>query len=260
MRSGWYWGQATRPSGIDFVSIGKKAAERSVRLLGSRKIPGGRYPIVFDPMAFIDILGFLEDTLSAEKVLKGMSCLSGKLNKVIAPDFFSLVDDPRLNGGCFNSLFDDEGVPRRRYEPIKSGELKGYLHTVMTSRKMNVKPFGNAFRSSFKGIPWPGVTNLYVKPGDKNPDYILSELLEYLYVQDIMGIHTADSISGDFSVGVNGYYVKSGDIYCPICEMTVSGNILDILSGIIYIAGDLVFMGSLGSPSVLVEGLSVSGK
>jgi PmbA protein len=260
LRSGWYCGQANHPSDINFVSIGKKAAERSVNLLGSRKIPGGRYPIIFDQMAFIDILGFLEDTLSAELVLKGMSCLSGKLNKVIAPEFLSLVDDPGLKGGCFNSLFDDEGVPRRRYELIKSGELMGYLHTAMTSRKMNVKPVGNALRSSFKSIPQPGVTNLYIEPGDKTPNDILSELSEGLYVQDIMGIHTADSISGDFSVGVNGHYIKLGTEYCPICEMTVSGNLLDILSGIRYIANDLVFVGSLGSPSVLVEGLSVSGK
>ncbi|MCD6379213.1 TldD/PmbA family protein [bacterium] len=260
MRSGWYWAQANHPSDINFVSIGKKAAERSVNLLGSRKVPGGRYPIVFDQMAFIDILGFLEDTLSAELVLKGMSCLSGKLNKVVGPEFLSIVDDPGLEGGCFNSLFDDEGVPRRRYELIKSGELMGYLHTAMTARKMNVKPAGNALRSSFKDTPRPGATNLYIEPGEKTPDDILSELSEGLYVQDIMGIHTADSISGDFSVGVNGHYIKLGADDCPICEMTVSGNVLDILSGIRYISNDLVFMGSLGSPSVLVEGLSVSGK
>ena len=260
LRSGWYWGQGARPGDIDFVSVGKKAAERSVNLLGSRKIPGGRYPVVFDQMAFIDMLGFLEETLSAEMVLKGMSCLSGKLNKIVAPEFLSLVDDPDLKGGCFNSLFDDEGVSRRRFELIKSGVLKGYLHTVMTSRKMNISPAGNAFRSSFKSVPRPGVTNFYIEPGDKNPDDILSELSEGLYVQDIMGMHMADSISGDFSVGVNGYYIKSGAVQCPVCEMTVSGNILDSLSGIVHIANDLVFMGSLGSPSVLVDGLSVSGE
>ncbi|MDZ7861007.1 MAG: TldD/PmbA family protein [Candidatus Krumholzibacteriota bacterium] len=259
-RSGWAWGQSPSPDGIDFAGIGRKAAERSLNLLGSRKIPGGRYPTLFSQLAFIDILGFLGDILSAEMVIKGISCLSGKLNKMIAPKFLSIVDDPFLKGGCFNSRFDDEGVSRRRYEIIKSGRLKGYLHTVMTSRKMKVTSAGNAFRSSFKAVPGPGVTNFYIEPGDKSSRDIMSGLSEGIYVQSIMGIHTADSISGDFSVGISGSYIKSGNVHCPICEMTVSGNILDVLSGITCIANDLVFAGSSGSPSILVSGLSVSGK
>lgn len=260
IRSGWYWAQGALPEEIDVSAVGKEAGRRSADLLGSSKVSGGRYPVIFDRMAFIDIIGFMEEMLSAEMVIKGMSRLAGEVGGIIAPACFSLIDDPFSDKAGYRSSFDDEGVPRKRYELIREGRLNGFLHSSMTARILELAPTGSADRSSFMDQPSPGATNLHAAPGEGRLEKMISEVSKGIYVQDIMGMHTADPISGDFSVGISGWYVKSGTLDHPVCEMTVSGNIIDTLKGIRAVGEDLVFIGSLGAPSVLVEGLSLSGK
>ncbi len=259
-RSDWYQGQAPDFSAIDWVGVGREAARRSASLLGSRKIPGGRYQIVFDSMAFIDILEFIEEIISAEMVIRGISVLEGKVGGRVASKEFDLVDDPEMKEGLFSSTFDDEGVPRRKYRLINRGVLMGYLHNSMTARWMDVEPTGNATRSSFKVSPVPGGTNLYLQAGKSTSKDLVSSIDEGILVQDIMGMHTADSVSGDFSVGVSGHYVRSGSLIHPVCEVTVSGNILDLLGGVTGVGDEVLFVGGTGSPAVLIEGLSLSGK
>ncbi len=260
IRSGGFWHQSPERGGVDFRMTGRRAAARAVSLLGSRKIRGGRLPALFDSYAFIDMLGFLEDILSAEMVTKGMSCLAGKLNRELAPEYVNIVDDPALEGGCGNCAFDDEGVPAGRIELISGGVLKGYFHTSATARKMGGGRPGNAVRPSFKAIPEPGAANLYLEPGARGMDDMIAGIDRGVLIQNIMGIHTADTISGDFSLGFNGHYISSGERKHPLCEMTVAGSILDLLYGIAEIGSGLHFVGDTGSPPVLVSGLSVSGE
>lgn len=260
VRSGGFWYQSPEPEGIDFRMAGREAAARAVGLLGSRKIRGGRMPALFESYAFIDMLGFLEDIVSAEMVNKGMSCLAGKLNRRVAPDYVTIVDDPALEGGCGNSVFDDEGVPTSRIELVGSGILQNYFHTSSTARKMGSGRPGNAVRPSFKAIPQPGATNLYLEPGGRKMDHIIAGIDRGVLIQNIMGIHTADTISGDFSLGFNGHYISSGRREHPLCEMTVAGSILELLAGIAEIGSGLRFIGETGSPPVLVTGLSISGE
>jgi PmbA protein len=217
-------------------------------------------PVLFDSYAFVDMLGLLEDILSADMVYKGMSCMAGKISHVVAPEQVTVVDDPGLEGGCGNSSFDDEGVPRKRIKLIDRGILSGYFHTAETARKMGKGRPGNACRTSFKSTPEPGGTNFYLQPGEITAADILAGMGEGILIQNIMGIHTADPISGDFSLGFNGYYINSGSREHPLCEMTVAGSVPDLLAGIESVGDDLKFIGGTGSPSVLVTGLSVSGE
>ncbi|MBN1164024.1 MAG: TldD/PmbA family protein [Candidatus Krumholzibacteriota bacterium] len=260
IRSGWYLAQAVDPLALDFAAVGREAAVRASSLLDCQPIETGRYSVILDGSAFYEIIYLLEQALSAEMVVKGTSVFTGKQDLRIAPDIFSLVDDPFMPGGCFNASFDDEGVPRKKYFLVEGGILRGYFHNSYSARKMGTEPTANAVRSSFKSLPLPGATNLFVIPGKRDLPEILADLEDGLYVQNLMGMHTADSMSGDFSVGVNGYHIRSGQIKHAICEMTLSGNILDLLGGIREIGKKIVFIGSYGSPSVLLEDLSVSGK
>jgi PmbA protein len=164
-----------------------------------------------------------------------------------------------MDGGCYNASFDAEGVPKHECVLVESGELKNYLHNTYSARKMGAAPTANAVRSSYRSLPVPGPTNLYVVPGERDVSSMIADLDEGVYVQDIMGMHTADPISGDFSVGINGWHVRSGSCRKPIVEMTMSGNISDFLGGIREVGSEIVYIGSYGAPPVLVEGLSVSG-
>ncbi len=259
VRSGFCYAQALHPDDIDFTAVGRTAAGRAVKLLGSKRIATKRYPVVIDGAAFVEIVDFIAEALSAEMVVKGMSVLAGRQGEVVARDVVSIVDDPFKRGGCFNAGFDAEGVLRKRCALVESGVLAGYLHNVHSSRKMAVNRSGNAVRRNFKNLPLPGPSNLYLAPGTRSAEGIIADIDEGVYVQSIMGMHTADTISGDFSVGINGFHITGGTMGEPVSEMTMSGSVLALLQGIVEVGCDLVFIGPYGAPTVFVEGISVSG-
>ncbi len=259
VRSGWYFSQGVDIGALDFTNTGREAAKRASTLLDARKIPSRRYPAVMDAAAFTEIIYLLQQGLSAEMVLKGTTVFAEKMAKRAAPDIVTLIDDPFLEGGCFNAAFDDEGVPKKRYLLIGSGIVEGFLHNAWSSRKMGLPSTGNAVRESYKEQPVPGPSNLYLAPGQGNLDGMIAQIDEGVYILNVMGMHTADPISGDFSVGISGLFIKGGETRYAINEMTISGNILDLLSGIREIGSQLVFIGQYGAPPVLIEGLSISG-
>jgi PmbA protein len=259
-RSGYYHGQALEPGSIDFTGVGEEAALRAVRLLGGGPLPSGRYPVVFDGAAFADVVSLIGRALSAEMVVKGMSILAGKLEEKLSVNDLGIVDDPFMQGGCYGSSFDDEGVPRRRSVLIDAGVLKGFLHSCHSARLMGLPATGNAIRDSFKDLPVPGPSNLAVMPGTRSTLELVEDLEEGIFIQDIIGMHTADPISGDFSLGINGLHIKGGSIEGAVSEMTISGDITALLGGIREIGSEIVFIGPFGSPAVSVEGLSLSGR
>jgi len=259
VRTGWYYSQAADPDYLDFSGTGSEAAKRASILIDAKKIPSGRYPAIMDATAFTDIIYLLEQGLSAEMVLKGTTVFAGKKGLQVAPEIFTLVDDPFLEGGSNNATFDDEGVAKKKYTLIGSGVVEGYLHNSWSSRKMGIRSTGNAVRSSYKQQPVPGPSNLYIVPGERSLDKMIAQIDEGVYILNIMGMHTADPISGDFSVGINGLYIKGGVTEYAINEMTISGNILDLLAGVRETGSDLHFIGPYGAPPVIIEGLSISG-
>ncbi len=260
VRSGWSYAQALQPEMLDFRGTGIEAGARAVGLLGGTPLPTGRYAVLFDSIAFTEIVSLLGDVLSAEMVVKGSSVFRGRLGEKVASGIFTLVDDPSLADGCFNAVFDDEGVTTVRREFVSGGMLEGFLHNSYSVRKSGQGKAGNAFRSSFKGVPVPGPTNLFVMPGPSSTEELVESLGKGIYIQDVMGMHTADPISGDFSVGITGYEVHGGRKKRAVCEMTISGNVLSLLEGIAATGNTVRFAGQAGSPPVLVDGLSVSGR
>jgi len=260
VKSGWYYGQGQSPKDIDFERVGRLAALRAVDLIGSRQVKTGRYSVLMDEIAFATILRFIESILSGEKVAKGSSVLAKKLGNRVASDVVTLVDDPFLGGGCFNAGFDAEGLETRRNVLIEGGFLRRFLNNAYSARMLKTEPTANAVRDSYRSQPVPGSSNLYLVHGVRSKDEIIKDITEGLLVTDIMGLHTADSISGEFSFGVLGFYIGDGAVQYPVSEVTISGNIVDFLESIVELGKELVFVGSYGAPAVLVEGLSIGGE
>ncbi|MBN1886228.1 MAG: TldD/PmbA family protein [Candidatus Krumholzibacteriota bacterium] len=258
-RTGWHHGQAHHPSDLDFAGIGREAAVKSVDLLGSRPVATKRCGVVLDAPAAADIVGLLEQALSAESVVRGMSVLAGMLGGRIAPAGVSVVDDPFLPGGCYNASFDAEGLPKNRAVLVRDGVLEQYLHTAYSANRMGVEATGNAVRASWKSLPVPGPANLCLEPGGATLQDLLAAAGEGIFVRDIMGMHTADPISGDFSVGINGRLIRGGAFAGPVSEMTLSGNLSKLLAGIRGVGRERTFIGPYGAPPLFVEGLTVSG-
>ena len=244
---------------LDPYKVGREAGEKAVRMLGARTISSAKLPVVFEPYVMVGLLGVLEAIFSGEAVLKGTSFLAGKVGEKVAGTAVNLIDHGALKGRLGSVPFDGEGMPTQKTSLIHNGELQGFLHNLYTARKSGTISTGNAVRSGYKSTPEVGVTNFYLEPGKVSPEELLREISYGFYVTEVMGLHTANPISGDFSLGAAGLLIENGEITKPVKGMALAGNLQALLKGIDLIANDLTFYLGQGSPTVRVQGLTLSG-
>ncbi len=244
---------------IDYTAVGINAARRAVGLLGAKKAPTGMFPVLLDNTVASDFLGVLSASFSAEAVIKGKSMLADKVGKRIGSDMINIYDDGLLPGGGGSRPFDDEGVPSATTPLAVGGVLKGFLHNSYTARRTGGKSTGNASRGGFRAQPAVGVTNLYLEKGAATQESLISGMSSGLLVIEVLGMHTANPITGDFSVGVSGHWIEGGRLAYPVKEAAISGNILEMYSNVEATGSDLRFRGRIGAPSMLLRPISVSG-
>jgi PmbA protein len=256
--SAWASREACRLAGLDPRAVGEEARRRAVELLGARPAPTGVFPVVLDPRIAAEILELLAPSLLGDSEQKQTSLFQGKLGKRVLSKRLTIVDDGLLPSGADTQPVDDEGSARRKNVCVKAGVLERLLYDRTTARRCGAESTGNgaAGPSSPTG---PDVTNLYILPGAASPEALLAQLAPGLWVREVMGLHTADTISGDFSVGCSGLWVEKGEIVYPVAGATLSGNLLDFLAGIVEVGSDLRFQGSLGAPSLLAEAADIAG-
>ncbi|MGB9793241.1 MAG: metallopeptidase TldD-related protein, partial [Thermacetogeniaceae bacterium] len=214
----------------------------------------------FDPYVVTNFLGLIASTLLADAVQKGRSLFAGRIGQRVASEGVTIVDDGTLPGGLMSSPFDGEGVPSQKTILIANGELLGFLHNSYTGRREGVPSTGNAKRASFKSPPEVGITNFYLAPGEKNPQEIIEKTEKGFYVTEVMGMHTANPVSGDFSVGAAGIWIENGELTIPVRGMVIAGNILELLMNVDMVGSDLRFFIGTGAPTIRVAGLTVSGQ
>ena len=238
--------------------VGRIAAERALRRLGARKAATVRVPVVFDQRTAGSLLGSLFDALSGDSVYRQASFLAGKLGEKIASDAVTLMDDGTLPGGFGSAPFDDEGVKTRCTTVIERGVLKSYLLNSYAARKLGLATTGNASRG-VAGNPGVGPHNFFLQPGAASPEGILRSVRTGFYVTDFMGFGV-NTVTGDVSLGAAGLWIDSGELAYPVEEVTVAGNLLEMLQGIQAVGSDLEFRGSIASPTLLVGEMTVAGQ
>jgi len=246
-------------AGLDFEKITAEAVKNAVELLGAKRIKTGNYPTVFNQNVACEFLSLLESSFSAFAVQKNVSMLKNRINEKVFSDTLNVVDDGTLHGGVATSSFDDEGTPTQGTVMVEKGVLKNYLYDLYTANKDGVKSTGNSSRG-FSGVSRPSATNIFIQSGSLSPDVIIKQMNSGLLVTETMGMHNADAVSGEFSVGINGFFVENGVKKFPVHGITIAGNIFDLFKNIAAAGNDLRFYGSVGSPSLLVNGLRVSGE
>ena len=246
-------------SKFDYKELSEVAVKRALNKFGTITLNEVPKTCVIENLAFSSLLGAMSNIFSAEAVQKNISKLKGKLNEPIASSIVTLVDDPFLKDGLANSSFDDEGVPTSYKEIIQDGVLKTYLYNLKTAYKDGVSSTGNGVKGSYKGTVGISSFNLYIKPSDKSFDKMIENIKEGIFITDFAGLHSGlNTISGDFSLAGEGFYIKDGKIDRPLNQITISGNFFDLLKNIKDIANDIKFsFSSVGSPSIMVEGLKV---
>ena len=238
--------------------VGKEAARRTLRRLGARKVKTAHVPVVLDPMVARSMLEHIFEGVNGDSVYRGASFLAGKLGEKIAGTNVTVVDDGTISGGFGTTPFDGEGIPTRRTVVIENGILKSYLLNTYTAKKLGLETTANASRG-LAGTPGIGPGNYFLQPGTKTPKQIIGEVRDGLYVTEFLG-HGANLVTGDYSRGASGMWIINGELAYPVEEITVAGNLKDMFCNISEIGADLEFRGSVASPTIRIDGLTVGGE
>ncbi len=249
-----------RLADLDLKSVGVSASERALELLGSRTISATKLPVILPPFISVEFLEVLSASFSADAVQKQRSFFADKMGKDVASPFVEIIDDGTMQWGSGSSPVDDEGVPTSEKALISGGRLNGFLHNSYTARKAGTVSTGNAVRHGAKGLPGVGVTNIYIKPdeGGKGRDGLISSMAKGALITSVMGVHMANPVSGDFSIGISGIMIEGGKRQYPFKEAVISGNILDLFKKVEEVGSDLEFYGSAGSPSLFIGAMDIS--
>jgi PmbA protein len=242
----------------DPAAVGRRAAERTLRRLGSRRVKTARVPVVFEAVTARSILGHLASCVVGSSLYRKASFLGGRLGQKIAADAVTIVDDGRRPGGLASRPFDGEGLPTRRNVVVERGVLRSWLLDSYSARKLGLAPTGNASRSPGGG-PSASTTNFWLEPGTSSLEEMIAGTERGLLVTYLFG-HGFDPVTGDFSRGAAGLWIEDGRLAFPVDELTIAGNLGDMLAGIDAIGRDVLWLGGVASPPLRIAELTVAGE
>jgi len=257
-RDSWYSLARTLAKLESPESVGREAARRTLRRLGSRKIASTQVPIVLDPTVAESVLDNIFEAVDGSAIYRQSSFLVNKLGEQVAASNITVVDDGTMPGGFGTEPFDGEGVPTRRTVVIENGVLKSYLLNTYTAKKLGMKTTGNAARG-LAGTPGIGSGNFYLQKGERTPQQIIGDIKQGLYVFQFLGFGV-NMVTGDFSRGVSGLWIENGELTYPVEEVTIAGNLKDMLNNISEIGNDLEFRGSTAAPTLRIDGMTIAGE
>jgi PmbA protein len=261
-RDGW-WSGARRLADLENPeAVGAEAARRTIRRLGARRMPTQRVPIVFAAEVARTLVGSVFEAASGDSIWRSASFLAGKLGEQIAVPALTIVDDhtmllPTGAGGFGTSPFDGEGLPSRRNVVVEDGVLRTYLLNTYAARKLGMKSTHNGSRG-LAGAPGIGAGNLFVVPGPLSEEQIVADVQNGFYVTSLMGFGV-NVVTGDYSRGATGLWIENGQLTHAVEEVTIAGNLREMLMNVTAIGNDLVFRGSVASPTLRIDGMTVAG-
>lgn len=259
-QTGWESDWSERWEDLSLEKTGAAAADQAARKFGAGRPPTARMPVVLTPTVTAGMFEALAGALSAKAVLRGRSLFTGRLGETIGSAVVTLTDDGARRDGFASAPFDGEGNLSRPAVLIENGVLTGFLHNTYTALKLQSPATGHAVRDGFSTQPRIGSRNLLLKPSGPSRLAIIASVSHGILVDEVMGLHTVDPVSGDFSLGATGREIRAGSTGAPLEGFTVAGNIRDILAAVQAVGDDVRFLpGGAGGSTVLLDGLTVSG-
>ncbi len=227
--------------------VGRIAAERAVARLGARKIKTGEFPVLFEAPLAAGLLGSLVHAASGGALYRKASFLQGALGQRVMPDFVQISERPHIKGALGSSAFDSDGVATHDREVVTDGVLMGYFLSTYSARKLGMQTTGNA----------GGSHNLIIQPGDLDFQGLLARLGRGLLVTELLG-HGINYVTGDYSRGAAGFWVENGKIVHPVEEITIAGNLKNMLAGIVAVGRDVQVRGTKQTGSILIDRMTVA--
>jgi PmbA protein len=251
-RDAWYSSMRSATELASPQAVGRYAAERALSRLKARKIKTTECPVLFESPLAAGLLGGLVQATSGGALYRKSTFLLDSLGKAVLPSHVDVVEDPHVPRGKGSSPFDDEGVVTRRRKLVDGGRLEGYFLSTYSARKLGMKTTGNAGGSHNLTL-----TSRNTQQGD-DLDAMLEKLGTGLFVIELMG-QGVNYVTGDYSRGASGFWVENGKIACPVQEITIAGNLRDMLLGIEAVGADAYNYGAKTTGSLLVNRMKVAG-
>ena len=240
------------------------ACKKALALSKTRKGKNLKVSVLFPSFVAVELLDLLEFSFLGDEVLKGRSYLKDKLWEKTFSEKITIFDDG-INPFLPESRpFDDEGSAQNKKVLVEKGVVKSFLFDNYWKKEAEKKGFrdltaGNSRRPDFSSFPKISSTNFYIEKGFLKKEELIELENEVFEVLEILGAHTANSISGDFSFGVSGIYYRKGEPVDYFCELALSGNLFELFKNVSEIGSDLSFYGSTGAPSLFVEKMDLGG-
>ncbi len=217
----------------------------------------GRIPVLFTAKAADMLWGTVQEAINGKRVWEQSSPWSDRLGSPIVSESLTISQEP--DAGPYSCPFDDEGTPTQRIIFIQNGVLQQFYSDRTTGKLLGIGTTGNGFRPGLGSYPTPGLFNWLIQPGSKSLTELIAGLDEAIIVDQMLGGSTG--ISGDFSINVDlGFRVKNGQVIGRVKDTMVAGNVYTALKQVIDIGGDAEWNGACYTPSLILEGLSVTGK
>ena len=238
--------------------IGREAARRAVRRLGGRKGETAEVPVVFDPETAASLVRGLAVAASGPSLYRGTSFLVGQHGRSVASPRVTIVDDPLMPKGLGSRPFDGEGLPSRRTVLVDRGVLANYLLDTYSARRLGLVATGHAAREGGGGVT-VGYTNLYLEPGPWAPAEILRSVDRGLYVTELIGFGV-NFVTGDYSRGAVGFWIEGGELTHPVEEITIAGNLGQMMQDVEMVGRDLTFRDQTAAPTLKISRLTVAGQ
>ena len=227
--------------------VGKLAGERTIRRLGARPMQTGNYPVLFEAPLASGLISSLIGAISGGSLYRKSSFLLDSLGKSIASSLLNIDELPHIKKGNASSPFDSEGVATKSRKLVQNGELQGYVLGSYSARKLGMQTTGNA----------GGSHNLIVQSTGQNFADLLKKMGTGLLVTEVLG-HGLNMVTGDYSRGAAGFWVENGVIAYPVEEITIAGNMADMLKNIVAIGSDVNKNSSKQTGSILIEKMTVA--
>ncbi len=247
-RDDWYTTKRDPAELADADEIGTFAARRALARLGARQIPTCEVPVLFEAPLAAGLIGAFVHAVSGGALYRKSTFLLDSLGKAVFRPHIQICERPHLAKAFASSPFDDDGVATHDREVIIDGVLQGYFLSTYSARKLGMQTTGNA----------GGSHNLLVKPGQYDLDGLIKQMDRGLLVTELLG-HGVNYVTGDYSRGAAGFWVENGRIQYPVHEITIAGNLKDMLMGIQEIGSDVLVRGSKHCGSILVDRMTVAG-
>ena len=253
-----YNSQSSRFFDIDGEKIANEVCDLAKSSLNTKPVETGDYDVVLDYYAAVGLLQTFLGAFNGENVMRGRSILKGKIGEEIANPTLSIIDNPLLEKGMLSSKCDDEGSASQKTDLIKDGVLNSFIYDIYTANCEGVKTTSNGFRGSYLTTPMISPSNLEFEFSERKD---MSEIRSGVLTTSVLGAHTANPISGDFSVEAsNAFKIENGELTEPITKAMISGNIFEIMKSVEGLNTEVKQYGTFIIPKLLVHDLRVVGQ